>query len=243
MYGISVYLDKLKSKFYRKYPLSVLKIVGINPDNSYILVKDEWGICSIRQGHLINGVIPTITSAIDKNQYFINKAKSYHKDRYDYSLVKYKTAHIHIKIICKKHGEFLQSANIHVRGKGCPKCGDESCSKHHSDNPTGWTKSNWFEASKKSNQFDSFKVYIIRCWNNEEDFIKIGRTFLPIKRRFCSKRTMPYNYEIIKVYEDDCEKIYNLEGELKRLNKSYRYAPNIKFKGDKECYTNMIKYE
>lgn len=51
---------------------------------------------------------------------FFDKVKN--NDKYDYSLVEYKTAHTKVKIICKKHGVFEQSPNNHLNGKGCPKC-------------------------------------------------------------------------------------------------------------------------
>ena len=53
---------------------------------------------------------------------FIEKSKKVHGDKYDYSLVKYKTNHNKVKIICPKHGEFNQSPNSHLRKSDCPKC-------------------------------------------------------------------------------------------------------------------------
>lgn len=53
---------------------------------------------------------------------FITKAIDAHGERYDYSLSKYKSAKIPVVIICKKHGEFKQSPDSHIRGTGCVKC-------------------------------------------------------------------------------------------------------------------------
>jgi hypothetical protein len=54
---------------------------------------------------------------------FIIKAKLVHDNRYDYSLVEYVNNKIKIKIICKKHGPFFQTADAHLFNKcGCPKC-------------------------------------------------------------------------------------------------------------------------
>lgn len=53
---------------------------------------------------------------------FIDKAKLKHGDRYDYSKVEYVGSSHKIKIICSKHGEFLQVANSHLAGIGCKKC-------------------------------------------------------------------------------------------------------------------------
>ena len=56
---------------------------------------------------------------------FINKATEIHGDKYDYSNAEYKSAKDKIKIICKKHGEFLQTPNGHLDGKGCRECSTE----------------------------------------------------------------------------------------------------------------------
>jgi hypothetical protein len=59
---------------------------------------------------------------------FLDKAKLIHGEKYDYSLVKYKSAASKIKIICKVHGKFEQKAVTHLRGFGCRKCGHEKLS-------------------------------------------------------------------------------------------------------------------
>ena len=53
---------------------------------------------------------------------FIEKSKKRHGDKYDYSLSEYSGSLHKIKITCKKHGEFEQSAGMHILGKGCPTC-------------------------------------------------------------------------------------------------------------------------
>lgn len=53
---------------------------------------------------------------------FIEDSIKIHGDKYDYSLVEYKTAIIKVKIICKEHGVFEQTPNSHSKC-GCIKCG------------------------------------------------------------------------------------------------------------------------
>ena len=53
---------------------------------------------------------------------FISKAIITHSDKYDYSKVNYITAREKVIIICKKHGEFPQIPDSHLRGVGCPDC-------------------------------------------------------------------------------------------------------------------------
>lgn len=59
---------------------------------------------------------------------FIEKARALYGDMYDYSSVDYKDYMQKVKIICKKHGEFLQAPNKHLIGQGCRKCGYERLS-------------------------------------------------------------------------------------------------------------------
>lgn len=55
-------------------------------------------------------------------QEFITKAQKIHGDKYDYSQVDYIKASEKVKIICPKHGVFLQTPNEHLSGYGCIKC-------------------------------------------------------------------------------------------------------------------------
>lgn len=53
---------------------------------------------------------------------FIPKSIDIHGDRYDYSKVYYNGLRTKVTIICKEHGEFLQTPETHLNGGNCPKC-------------------------------------------------------------------------------------------------------------------------
>lgn len=53
---------------------------------------------------------------------FIERAKTKHGDKYDYSKVDYKNSLTKVCIICPEHGEFFQIPASHLKGAGCPKC-------------------------------------------------------------------------------------------------------------------------
>ena len=53
---------------------------------------------------------------------FIKKATSIHGNKYDYSVSEYKNYRTKLKIICPKHGEFIQTPHSHLNGDGCPYC-------------------------------------------------------------------------------------------------------------------------
>ena len=62
---------------------------------------------------------------------FIQKAKSIHGNKYDYSLVKYINNKTKIKIICPEHGIFEQTPGNHTNLKHiCPKCSYTNRNKH-----------------------------------------------------------------------------------------------------------------
>lgn len=56
-------------------------------------------------------------------QKFIKKSIEIHGDLYDYSLVDYIHSHKKVLIICKTHGVFSHTANSHLKGHGCLRCG------------------------------------------------------------------------------------------------------------------------
>lgn len=67
-------------------------------------------------------------SANKINQYgevFVEKARLAHGDRYDYSKAVYKGNKKKVVIICEKHGEFKQTPDTHLGGKGCGACAIE----------------------------------------------------------------------------------------------------------------------
>lgn len=75
-------------------------------------------------GCKICGKLKTINSHRLTTKSFIEKAKSIHNNKYNYSLVEYpKNNSELIKIICPIHGQFDQTPRNHLRSHGCPKCG------------------------------------------------------------------------------------------------------------------------
>ena len=65
---------------------------------------------------------------------FIKRANNVHKNLYDYSKIEYVDTRTKIKIVCKKHGSFLQTPQKHMMGRGCPTCGRERTTEHNFSN-------------------------------------------------------------------------------------------------------------
>lgn len=181
--------------------------------------------------------IDTMTTS---DEDFINKANIVHNFKYDYSNMNYNRITKKFNFYCELHGNNIQTRGNHLAGKGCTKCGRIRTVAYNSKNPGGWSITSWKNKAQVSKHFDSFKVYVIKCWNDEEDFYKIGRTFNTIKKRFNNRDLLPYNYEVIKIYEDVAENIHKLETTLKQKNKNNKYLPLIYFAGNQECFSKII---
>lgn len=185
--------------------------------------------------HLSGSGCPKCVGKNKDTNEFIRQSKIIHGDRYDYSLTEYTGNKNTVKIICPDHGVFEQISGNHLYGQTCCFCAQENRNNYHRNNPVGWNISNWEKAAKKSKNFDSFKVYVIRCYNSTEQFYKIGRTFMTIQERFSGFK---YNYEILHEFIfDTAKEAFDKEIELKRVHKQYKYLPNIKFNGMHECYS------
>jgi len=58
---------------------------------------------------------------------FIKKARKVHGYKYDYSRVRYVRNKEKVIIICRIHGEFLQTPSSHLQRQGCRKCQRTAC--------------------------------------------------------------------------------------------------------------------
>lgn len=96
---------------------------------------------------------------------FIIKAKKVHPDKnYDYSLVNYKNSKTKVTIICEVHGEYTQSPDHHLMGKGCKKCAHESISLSTDEFITKANRVHKFKFSyEKAVYRNSFSIVTITC--------------------------------------------------------------------------------
>lgn len=172
---------------------------------------------------------------------FIQKSKKVHGDTYGYLKVKYTNSKSKVKIDCVKHGIFEQKPTHHLQGSGCQKCYEEDSKKKK----LPWGYEDWKEIAENSKNFDSFKIYTIKCWSGNEEFFKIGKTFTKIKRRFTKgkSRKIPYNYEVINVeFFEDARECCEREKELQNINKHLKYVPLKEFGGMQECFSKIERY-
>lgn len=104
------------------------KVEYVNTDIKVCIICPKHGeFWQNPQNHLNRQKCPKC--AIEKKrgttESFIEKAKKVHEYKYDYSKVEYVDCKTKVKIICKKHGVFIQRPDIHLSGSTCPHCARE----------------------------------------------------------------------------------------------------------------------
>ena len=62
----------------------------------------------------------------NSKEWFIERATLVHGDKCDYSKTIFSGVNNPVLITCKKHGDFYQSGETHLRGSGCPLCAKEN---------------------------------------------------------------------------------------------------------------------
>jgi len=167
-----------------------------------------------------------ISPNIDTKDEFIKKAKKKHLNRYDYSNVKI-NGNNKVQIICKKHGEFEQYRNEHLRGNNCPICANTI------RNSIMNTK--WFNKPTA--------LYYIKITKDKETVWKIGVTIHVdnILKRFSKEKNL--QIEIIDVeYFLSGKYAYEKEQKIIDENVKYKYyGNNILSSGNTELFYKNIR--
>lgn len=172
---------------------------------------------------------------------FIEEAKLVHGNNCDYSDTVYKGCREKVLIKCNIHNEYFEVfPKNHMIGGRCRKCLSENISNSliGKEGTCGYMRS-WY--IKQADGREAY-VYLILCQNKEEEFYKIGKTFLDISKRF-TKGNLPYNFKKIHSIHGEAGYIYDLENELHRKYKEYKYRPFEWFAGHTECYTTNLPTE
>ena len=122
------FIERARCKFGDKF--SYDKVNYINNETNVILTCTKHGDFVIRPGNLFNTTHgcqkcraevghSLVVKTLDQ---FIVRAAQIHDATYDYSLVEFKTLKSKVTIICKTHGKFEQTVNLHLNGRGCKIC-------------------------------------------------------------------------------------------------------------------------
>ena len=206
------------------------------PDFNFKTIRDKIRIICPEHGEFFQSIITHKNGGgcpecgnvkPHTNQSFIEKVSKIHSNKYDYSLVNYINNNTKVKIICPQHGIFEQTPRGHLK-YGCPKC-----------HIRGYSKDKWVAIAHKNR---NSLLYIIRCYDGNEEFIKIGITTKSINYRYKSKE-LPYNYESIIEFPGTPEMVWDFEKELHKRCRLFKYKPLKSFAGETECFTLDVLWE
>ena len=116
-----VFLEKAKIKHGELYDYSLVNLVTALTKVT-IICKEHGEFEQTPNGHLRGGCNKCSGHVVKTNTGVIKEFKETHNDRYDYSLVEFKTGDTPVTIICREHGQFQQRPLNHRQGANCPIC-------------------------------------------------------------------------------------------------------------------------
>lgn len=161
------FIEKAKRIHKEKYDYSEV----IYKDwKSKVIVIDELGFKhSIIPNGLLNGNKLSFTNLINKNEYLIYQFKKIHGDKYDYSSMNCTHIKEKINICCIKHGEFKQTIDNHIKGKGCPRCNGKNRTSESIINEFKLIHGNKYDYSKVIYKGIKSKIKIMCSTHGEFD--------------------------------------------------------------------------
>lgn len=220
-FNIQSVIDKKKYIEYKIKEIHPnLTLITYHGMKERLLVEDENGFKYQPQCYdLLKGSKVSIETCTDKEGLFKFKANKKHNNYYNYGNFKYYNGKAKIIINCKIHGNFEQTIESHLSGRGCPKCGT-----------VGFSKASWLKKVKG----DKALFYILRVYNDNEVFIKFGITSKTINYRYRTLKN--YKFDIKYVKEGSASEIYDTEKRMIKKYKCCKTIPKLQFKGYSECF-------
>ena len=99
--------------------------IYINARTKVVIICKEHGTFEQRpDSHLVGSNCRKCTNYSQRLKVddVINRGNEIHDNKYDYSLMRYNNIKDKVIIICPKHGDFEQTIDNHLSGKGCMRC-------------------------------------------------------------------------------------------------------------------------
>lgn len=171
-------------------------------------------------GCIVCGKENSIKKQTKSLETFIYQAIDVHCGNYSYEKTVYVRSQDKITITCKIHGDFEQTPNDHLKGSGCPTCGQTLKRSMYKDKST--------------------LLYYVKFTNNVYK-IGIARSTLPQRFKGCKKP------EIIKLYKfKDGAIAFDLEHLILKENRDKKYTGKYFINnyntscGESECFVEDI---
>ena len=164
--------------------------------------------------------------------WFLEKANKKHNNKYQYDESSYTNVSGKVRICCKLHGWSEQNVKNHLyAGKGCRQCGFLN---------SGFNRSSFKERCNQHKGIGT--LYVIKCFDGDEVFYKVGITSRTVKVRYANYSKLPYKFTELFNIDGEPQFIYDLEVRIHSLLKEYHYEPTKEFKGGVyECFSHIPK--
>jgi hypothetical protein len=127
------FIEKAQKVHGDKYDYSITTYGSGNTSEIIIICRNHGSFLQTPSHHLggrgcpVCALLSRASKSAGSIEEFVERAQALHGDRYDYSRAKhYSNRKSRLTILCKVHGEFVQTASDHLNGYGCPKCGSAS---------------------------------------------------------------------------------------------------------------------
>jgi hypothetical protein len=192
------------------------------------------------------GIIKSSNSKRYNTETYIESAKEKHGELYDYSKVEYLSNHSKIIIICKTHGEFLQTATQHLSGRGCTNCGIIKSSDSKRYNTETYIESakekhgELYDYSKVEYLSSDSKIIII-CKKHGEFLIIPNKHLQFAGCQLCAMKRI--NHSKCQIKWLDFISLYNQIQIQHAENEGEFKIPNTKYSADGYCQETNTIYE
>lgn len=183
---------------------SIIPVSEYETMKKKMLFSTKYGLVSVLPDNLVRGHAPSIKTAVNRKEYFKNQLLFLYDNKYDFKIDSTDRHKGRVTLICPIHGEQSVDSDGIFLGIGCP-----CCNKF-------WEKSDTF--------------YLIRLYNNEESFYKLGISYITKAgkvRRFSDYKNLGYNIEVLYTHTfEDAVLCKEFETKLKRVIKDSLYIPS-----------------
>jgi hypothetical protein len=170
---------------------------------------------------------------------FIARARELHGAKFDYSLVRYRTARTPVTIVCPKHGAFDQPPDRHLK-YGCRQCADEAL-------PGAYTQKRFHRDPILAQRLGTL-YYVQFTAEDGESFFKVGISNGSAEKRFAGYAgSYGYRLRVLASRALPLAEAHAIEQHiLKGFVAEYRYVPlkrsrnGRRFGGSTECFCEAL---
>lgn len=143
-----------------------------------------------------------------------------------------------VDLICPDcgHEKSLNPTDLVRRGFSCCNCNPNYGITRENK---GMFNETIVERNKEEYKKEMTTLYIIKCFDDDESFFKIGITSRGLNRRFSSNKYIKYNYESLYEAYINLYDAAVIESKLHKLYERHSYTPLKRFGGWTECFSEI----